>query len=59
MGNPPILFEGHLRWAERTPDGWLIHCVPYEPALYPSEAAAFADITSTRAGIPADWSKDL
>jgi hypothetical protein len=24
----PMLFEGHLRWAERTPDGWLIHCIP-------------------------------
>jgi hypothetical protein len=25
---PPALFEGHLRWVERTPDGWLIHCIP-------------------------------
>jgi hypothetical protein len=25
---PPILSDGYLRWAERTPDGWMIHCIP-------------------------------
>jgi hypothetical protein len=61
---PGIVYAGFRRWAERLPDsdggGWLMHCVREEtpPPLYPSEAAAFADLDNPTSGTPDESSKN-